>query len=191
MRMKKGCERFFAVVEALEKLPTIGKKSALRLAYFLVLDNSAAGLRLSHVLDEAISRVSVCRQCGNISEHELCEICIDETRDATKVCLVTSSRDIFTLEESGAYDGRYFVLENLETETLEKLYHMVQQDVNEVIFAFTPSTANEGLILFVEDRLKDVGVVFSRIAQGVPTGVSLENVDMQSLWRALNDRIKV
>lgn len=188
--MKRGLEKFFTVVEALEKLPAVGRKSALRLAYHLILDNNAAALRLAHALEEAVAKVRTCSRCGNISEHELCEICVDDTRDKTKMCLVTSARDILTLEEGGMFKGQYFVLESLEPDTLERL-ERVAKTTNEIIFAVTPSTANEGLILFIEDRLSSLGLTFSRIAQGVPTGVSLENVDTLSLSRALSDRVKV
>ena len=95
------------------------------------------------------------------------------------------------IEENGLFDGRYFVLEALDTLDIDHLKAMVDSGVKEIIFALSPSIATDAIILYIEDKLSERSVKFSRIAQGVPTGVSLENVDMMSLARALTDRVKV
>ncbi len=102
-----------------------------------------------------------------------------------------SAKDIFVLEEHKLFDGRYFVFSSLEEDVLFKLEAMVKEGVKEIIFAFTPSMASDGLILFIEDKLKAYSLIFTKIAQGVPTGVHLENVDMLSLSKALESRTKV
>ena len=176
----------------MQTLPTVGKKSAIRFAYHLVLKDSFGALKLAHAIESAVRNIRKCEQCGSISEHEICEICLDEYRDGTILCIVESQKDLFVVESNGSYDGVYFVLDELSEESVQRLIVQIEQnDVKEVIFALTPSVANDGLILYVEDRLKDLDLNFSRIAQGVPTGVSLENVDMISLARALESRVKV
>jgi len=94
-------------------------------------------------------------------------------------------------EENGLFDGHYFVLESLDVLDISHLRSLVKEGVEEEIFAMTPSIANDAVIMFIEDKLQDIDLRFSRIAQGVPTGVSLENIDMLSLSRALEDRVKV
>ncbi len=126
-----------------------------------------------------------------MSEDELCAICCDEGRNQQILCIVESAKDILTMEEHALFDGRYFVLDSLDALDVTHLRHMIQSGIDEVIFALTPSIANDAVILYIEDKLEDLHVNFSRIAQGVPTGVSLENIDMLSLSRALKDRVKV
>lgn len=170
-------------------LPTVGKKSARNLAYHMVTHDGFGALKLAHAIEKAIQTVRRCELCGALSEHELCGICADDQRDITRLCLVFSAKDIFTLEESGFYRGRYFVCE--DEVDFERLGRMVALGAEEVIFAFPPSIQNDALIYFIEERLSPYGLSFSKIAQGVPTGVSLENVDMLSLSRALEGRIKI
>ena len=95
------------------------------------------------------------------------------------------------LEENGLFDGKYFVLESLDEDTVSQLFDLVNNGVSEVLFAITPSIANDAVILYIEDKLSEFDINFSKIAQGVPTGVSLENIDILSLTRALEDRVRV
>jgi recombination protein RecR len=187
--MQNPLESFEDLIEALMGLPGVGKKSARNLAYHMAMGDSFGAMKLSHAIERAIQRVRRCDLCGGLSEHELCGVCADEQRDTTRLCLVFSAKDIFTLEESGFYQGRYFVCgEEVAFGRLEK---MIAQGVEEVIFAFPPSIQNDALIYFIEERLSPFGLSFSKIAQGIPTGVNLENVDMLSLSRALEGRIKI
>ena len=189
--MMRGLEKFNKLVEAFEKLPTVGRKSALRFAYHLVLNDTSLAMKLSHAIESAIKSIRKCERCGALSEHELCDICVDERRDHTKLCVVESAKEIFILEEHKLFDGNYFVLASLDEEILERLESRVKEGVEEVIFALTPSLSTDALILFIEDRLKTYGLHFTKIAQGVPTGVHLENVDMLSLSKALEARTKI
>jgi len=190
--MSKGVEKFSNLVDALQCLPSVGKKSATRFAYHLVLSDPFSALKLSHAIEVAINSIKKCSQCRGISEDEICEICHDEYRDEKRLCIVDSAKDILVLEDSGSFDGKYFVLESVEEPSIEELKFIIKQrDVEEIIFALTPSLANDSIILFVEDRLKSFNIEFSKIAQGVPTGVGLENVDMLSLSKALSDRVRV
>ena len=189
--MNNSLEKFNRLVEALQELPTIGKKSATRLAYFMIMNDTYAGLKISHAIEDAIGSLNKCRVCGGMSEDELCHICCDERRDETLLCIVENAKDILLLEENGLFDGRYFVLESLEELSVAHLEKIVKNGVEEILFALTPSIANDAVILYIEDKLSSYSVHFSKIAQGVPTGVSLENIDLLSLTRALEDRVRV
>jgi recombination protein RecR len=186
-----GLKKFEKLVEALQSLPTIGKKSALKLAFDMVVENSFNGLKIAHLIENTLLSIKKCKICGGISEDDICMICANESREKI-LCLVENPKDILVIEESGAYKGKYFVLENKENETIEKLKKIIaDNEIGEIIFAFTPSIASDALVLFLEDKLKELNIKFSQIAQGIPTGVNLENVDFISLSKAINFRIKV
>ena len=187
----RGLEKFNTLVEAFEKLPTVGKKSALRFAYHLVLHDTFGAMKLSSAIENAIKSIRACEKCGGLSEHEICDICLDEGRDHHKLCIVESAKDIFVLEEHKLFDGKYCVLSGLDESSMVKLETLVQEGAHELIFALTPSLANDAIIFFIEDKLKKYDLVFTKIAQGVPTGVHLENVDMLSLSKALEARTKI
>ena len=189
--MRGSLDKFNKLVDALQELPTIGKKSATRLAYHMLMKDTFCGLKISHAIEEALGCLKKCSSCGGMSEDELCFICCDESRDETIICIVENAKDILLLEENGLFDGRYFVLESLAELDISTLQKLVKDGVSEVIFALTPSIANDAIMLFIEDRLCEYEINYSKIAQGVPTGVSLENVDLLSLTRALEDRVKV
>jgi recombination protein RecR len=189
--MKRSLEKFNRLVDALQQLPAIGQKSATRLAYHMVMHDSFGALKLAHAIENAITSLKKCRSCGGLSEDELCSICSDERRNHEILCVVENAKDILTFEENGLFDGRYFVLESLEELDLSHLRGVVKSGIKEVIFALTPSIANQGVMLYIEDKLYDCDVRFSRIAQGVPTGVSLENVDILSLTKAMEDRVSI
>lgn len=190
--MKKyGLEKFNNLVDALNTLPTVGKKSALRYAYHMVLKDSFSALKIANAIEEAVASIKECQRCGALSEDEICSICADEMRDETKLCIVENAKDIFILEESTDYDGKYFVLKSLEKLDVSKLEEIVKDGIEEIIFALTPSISNDAIIIFLEDKLKEYNLSFTKIAQGVPTGINLENVDTLSLSKALELRVKV
>jgi len=189
--VNRSLEKFNRLVDSLQELPTIGKKSATRLAYFMIMNDSYAGMRIAHAIEDALGSLKKCRECGGMSEDELCYICTDDGRDSTFLCIVENAKDILLLEENGLFDGKYFVLDTLDEQNILKLEALVEMGVSEILFALTPSIANDAVILYIEDKLSSYRVNFSKIAQGVPTGVSLENIDLLSLTRALEDRVSV
>lgn len=189
--MAHGLEKFDNLVEALSSLPSVGKKSAQRFAYHLILNDSFNAMKISNAIESAIRSIRSCERCGGLSEHEICDICLDESRDDLKLCIVENAKDILVLEENNLYDGVYFVLSDLEESSIERLKEIVATGIKEIIFALTPSLANDAVIIFIEDKLKEFDLDFTKIAQGVPTGVNLENVDMLSLSKAMNLRTKV
>ncbi len=189
--MKHSLEKFSRLVDALQTLPSVGQKSATRLAYHMVMQDNFSAIKIAHAIEDAVSSLKKCKVCGGMSEDELCLICCDEYRDETKLCIVEDAKDIIIIEQSGLFDGRYFVLNRLEDIDTTHLKSVVRGSVEEIIFALTPSIASDALILFIEDKLQDADLKFTKIAQGVPTGVSLENIDTLSLSRALEDRVRI
>lgn len=190
-QMKHSLDKFNRLVDALQELPTIGKKSATRLAYHMLIKDSFVGMKISHSIEEALGCLKKCTVCGGMSEDELCFICSDERRDTHTLCILENAKDILLLEENGLFDGRYFVLDSLEELSISNLFKIVESGISEIIFALTPSISNDAVIMYIEDKLSAYKINFSKIAQGVPTGVSLENIDILSLTRAIEDRVRV
>ncbi|TKX32170.1 recombination mediator RecR [Campylobacter estrildidarum] len=192
MTYKEDLEKFNELIESFSKLPTIGKKTAIRLAYHICTGNQFEGMKLAHNIENALRFIKPCQQCGALSENELCGICTDEERNKDTLCIVQTPKDILTIEESKSYQGFYFVLDELDSKKLNKLEQMIlRQNAKELIFALPHNLNSDATIFFIEDRFKDLNLQFSKIAQGIPSGVSLENVDMVSLNKAINYRIKI
>ncbi len=183
-------EPFENLVEAFNALPGIGKKSAIRLAYHIAMVDGFSGVKLAHAIEDGVNSIHKCLHCHNMSEDELCSICADTGRDRTQLCIVQSAKDILSVEESGQYNGVYYVISRLEDMDESHLLHQTE-GVEEVIFAFPPSIATDTMILYIEEKLSGRDLLFTKIAQGVPTGVELENIDMMSLGRALEARVRV
>jgi len=178
------------LIEAFEELPSIGKKSATRLALSIAKDKFKA-LKLINAIEDVVANIKECEICGNFSEHEICDICASENRDKT-LAIVENSKDIMIIEESGSYNGYYFVLTHIDDEVIQKLREIIKdKEIKEVIFAFPPSVESEAISLYIEDKLKDLNIEFTQIAQGVPTGVHFENVDVNSLAKAIKLRFKL
>ena len=189
--MKRGLEKFNELTESFAKLPGVGKKSAARFAYFVCMQDSFAGLRLAQNIEDAVRFIKRCERCGGLSENEICDICSDESRDSEVILLVESPKDILVFEQNGIYNGFYFVLDEIDEDAIERLRSAIKQNGSkEVVFAFTPGLNSDALMLYVEDKLGMSEISFSKIAQGVPTGVNLENVDMLSLLKAYESRTK-
>ena len=183
-------EAFENLVDAFGSLPAIGKKTAIRLAYHAVMEDGFSAMKLAHALETGVNAIQKCSKCHNMSEDELCTICSDPYRENTKLCIVKSAKDILTIEESGQFDGVYYVVTEVRDLDEDHLFYAVG-GVNEIIFAFPPSIATDTMILYIEDKLKGLDIHFTKIAQGVPTGVELDNIDVMSLSRALQSRVKI
>ena len=178
------------LIEVLEELPSIGKKSATRMALTLAKDKFKA-LKIVNAIENVISNIQECKICGNFSEYEICNICDDKFREKI-LAIVENQKDILTIENSNSYNGYYFVLSKVDDNHLQKLKNLIKSyEIKEVIFAFSPTIENEAKILLLEDKLKDLNIEFSQIAQGVPTGVNFENIDINSLSKAIKLRFKL
>jgi recombination protein RecR len=185
--MRNSLKKFDKLVKKLEALPSVGKKSAIRIAYHLSFTDKFDGVNLAHAIEESVQYIQKCQKCNGISENEICEICIDEHRNKETLCIVETPKDILIIEESNTYNGGYFVLENIKEESLNALLD-VSMKVKEIIFAFPPSMNSESVIIYVQDKLEFLGIKFYKIAHGVPTGVKLENLDLPSISEAIKNK---
>lgn len=192
MKHKNDLEKFNNLIESFSNLPTIGKKTAIRLAYYICINNQLEGMKLAHNIENALRFIKPCQQCGSLSENELCGICTDEERNKDTLCIVETPKDILIIEESKSYRGLYFVLDGLDNEKISKLEEMIlKQNSKELIFALPHSINSDATIFFIEDKFKNLNLKFSKIAQGIPSGVNLENVDTISLNKAIQYRTKI
>jgi recombination protein RecR len=183
----KNLQSLSELIENLQQLPTIGKKSATRMALYLI-KNRFNALKIANSIENAVTLISECKECGNLTEHELCEICMSEREN--KICIIEHSKDIMIIEENQIYKGYYFVMPELENEKIEQLITLIKKKkIDELIFAYPHSIENEAKILYIEDRLKNLNIIFSQIAQGIPMGVHFENVDIISLNKAFSSRV--
>ena len=189
--MKK--DKFELLVEQLGQIPSIGRKSALKIAYTLAIENKVLALNLAHCIEDAVNNIQKCDICGGISQSSLCDICSDESRLYRGIlCIVGNPKDILVIEEANVFGGFYLVVDELDSIDFKKIIANIKfYNIKEIIFAFSPSLASDTMILYIEEHLKDENIKFSKIAQGVPTGVGLDNIDKLSLSRALESRTKI
>lgn len=186
------------LVAALGRLPGIGPRSAERLALHLVQTEATFVEQLAAALLSARSQVAPCKQCGALTEHPLCGWCTDEQRDPTLLCVVERAVDIFGLEKSGTFKGRYHVLggklspingigpEDLRVAELDQ--RASGGSITEVILALGSDVEGEATSHFLARRLRPRGVRITRLAQGLPAGSGLEYADELTLGRALEGR---
>jgi recombination protein RecR len=187
-----------SLIDELGRLPGIGPKSAQRIAFHLLKLPATDVERLSRSITDAKDRVRFCARCFNVSETELCGICLDSRRDQTVLCVVEEARDVVAIEKTGEFRGRYHVLlgaispiDGIGPEQLkirELLTQLGSGDVTEVIICTNPNIEGEATALYLARLLKPLGLVVSRIASGLPVGGDLEYADELTLGRALEGR---
>lgn len=186
------------LADALARLPGIGPKTAQRLAFHLVDRGRDTAEALEAAINHALEKVGRCTQCNNYSDEALCELCADATRSASVVCVVESPLDVLAIEQSGAHDGRYFVLgghlspldgigpEDIGIERLEALLDRLPPD--ELILATHTTVEGEATAHYIAECARARGIRVTRIAQGVPMGGDLGHTDAGTLSYALRDR---
>lgn len=185
------------LMDALRCLPGVGPKSAQRMAFHLLERDRDGAQRLTRVLADALERVGRCRSCRTLSETELCPLCANPKRDDRLLCVVETPADVVAVEQSGGYQGRYFVLgghlsplDGIGPEDLgvDALLERAKSEVEEVILATNPTVEGEATAHYLAVLLQERGLRVSRIAHGVPLGGELEYVDGNTLTRALAGR---
>lgn len=189
------------LIDELMKMPTIGPKSAARLAFYLVNTSLDDVHRLVRAITEVKDRIRRCGRCFNLSEATLCPLCQDAARDGTTVCVVADPRDIVAIERAREYRGLYHVLGGLispmdgvgpEHLTCQALVDRVQAEgVREVILATDPNVSGETTALYLSRLLKSSGVAVTRLAYGLPHGMNVEYADEVTLARSLQGRRNV
>ena len=186
------------LLEELGKLPGIGPKSAERITHFLLAHEVKEVLALADALRDIAQKVHPCRQCFNLTEGGLCNICTDAKRDPAVICVVEQARDLASFERAGTYKGVYHVLQGRlapldgvgpEKLTIDALVHRVSQGgVKEVIMATNPTLEGDGTALYVSNLLAGAAVKITRLARGLPSGSVLEFANTQMLADALEGR---
>ncbi len=188
-----------ALIDAFQRLPGIGRRSAERLTFHVLRDSQAG--ELARAIERALSEAHRCGVCGNVSESELCKLCADDERDATTVAVVEEPRHVETLERAGVYHGRYHVLMgalNPADGTQERhlsLEHLVrrirEEPIRELILATDPDREGEATALLVLEAVESVGrpdLVITRLARGLPAGSAIEYLHRGVLQDALEGR---
>jgi recombination protein RecR len=186
------------LIDALSRLPGVGPKSAQRIAFYLVQADDDQAEALAKILTEVRERVRFCATCGNVSEHELCNICRDPRRTKEAICVVEESKDVQAIEKTREFKGFYHVLggaispidgigpENLRIREL--MARLNDPEIKEVIIATDPNLEGEATATYLTRMLAPLGITVSRLASGLPVGGDLEYADEVTLGRAFEGR---
>lgn len=188
------------LINALERLPGIGPKTASRLAFFLLRAPDDVPQGLSDSLDGLKQKVAFCQECFNITEagRSRCEVCESSERDSGVICVVEEALDVLALERVGAYTGKYHVLHGVlspiegvgpeDIKVTPLLERVAKGGVREVILATNPSMEGDATALYLQQQLRRHGVQVTRLARGLPVGGDLEYADQNTILRALSGR---
>jgi len=189
---------FDKCVFELSKLPGIGKKTAQRLAMYIMKMSESEVKELSESLVNLKKAIKYCRECGGLSDSDICSICSDESRDREVVCVVEEPKDIFIIEASGRFKGVYHVLGGKiapldgigpdEIKIRSLIPRLENGEVEEVIVATDPNAEGDATAMYLAKLIKPLGVKVTRIAHGIPVGGDLEYADEVTLSKALEGR---
>jgi recombination protein RecR len=188
------------LVAQLTRLPGIGSRTAQRLAFHILAAQKDEAVALAHAIEEVKERVRFCRECGNLTEEEVCAICLDVRRDHAQICVVEQPADLISVERTAEYRGLYHVLggalspiDGVEPSDLridELLGRVERNGVQEVVLATNPNMTGEATAAYLADRLRERATV-TRLASGLPVGGDLEYADEVTLGRALLGRREI
>lgn len=196
--MKYLSRKHEKLVEALRKLPGVGRKTALRLAFYLLKQPKEEVLELAQAIEEAKESIKFCTICGNITEQDICEVCSDPSRDRSTLCVVEEPMDLYSLERADFYNGLYHVLggalsplDDIGPEHLrikELIERLKKGEIQEVIIATNPDTEGEATALYIAKILKPFNLKITRIATGIPMGSNIDYADGITLSKAFKSR---
>lgn len=191
-----------SLIEELSSLPQIGRKTARRLAMFIIKQPREKVEKLSKSILDVKDKIKFCKICCNITENEICKICSSDKRDKSTICIVEEPQDVLAIEKTNEYKGLYHVLhgrispldgigpEDIKLkELLERLKESATPRVEELILALNPTVEGETTILYLQKLLKPLGIKMSRIARGLPVGSDIELADEVTLAKAIEGRI--
>ena len=187
------------LINALTILPGIGKKTAQRMALFLLDKNKDGASILAKTLNIALENVQRCSSCRMLTSNDLCSICLDSSRDDKSICVVENPSDVLAIESTGGYRGKYFVLlgrlspiDGVGPEELginDLLNKISKEKIREIILATSSTVEGDATAIFIKDHVKDAKV--SRISYGIPIGGELEYVDGTTIARAIEGRVEI
>ena len=189
------------LIEEFEKLPGIGSKTAQRLAFFVLNQPKENAEKFANAIVEAKRSLCYCRECQNLSDKEVCNICDNPTRDHSIICVMESPKDVLQMERTNEFKGVYHVLhgaiapmDNVGPDDIrikELMARIAQGNVQEVIMATNPNLEGETTAMYISKLIKPFGVKVTRIAHGVPVGGELEFADEITLSKAMQWRVEL
>ncbi len=189
------------LIECFQKLPSIGPKTAARLALHIVKMPESEVNHFAQSLIDAKTQIHYCENCFNMSATSPCEICSDKTRNKETICVVAETKDLMAVEKTNEYNGVYHVLQGLispidgigpdDIRIKELLYRITQNNVKEIILALNPSVEGEATSLYLTKLIKPFNIKITRIAFGLPMGSELEYADEMTLARAIEGRVEL
>jgi len=187
------------LINSLTILPGVGKKSAQRMALYLLDKNKDGAGILAKNLEKAIDEIGRCSRCRMLTSNDLCKICSDTSRDINSICVVENPSDVLAIESTGGFKGRYFVLlgrlspiEGISPDDLginDFLKLIKIENIKEVILATSSTVEGDATAIYIKDHIKDIKV--SRISYGIPIGGELEYVDGNTIARAIQGRTEI
>ena len=189
------------LIEALTKLPGIGRKTASRLAFYILRSNPSEAQRLARAILDVKEKIRLCSTCFNLTDEDSCRVCQDEHRSKEILCVVEGPNDLIAIENTGAFKGRYHVLhgalsplegvgpEDIKVKELMERLH--REEVAEVILATNPTVEGGATALYLTDLIRPLGIRVTRIAYGIPMGGEIEYSDGMTLSKALEGRREV
>ncbi len=196
--MHYGSEILARTIDELMKLPGIGRKTAQRLAFYLLKSSQEDAVALANAIVELKEKVHFCAQCYNASEQELCSVCRDAKREPALICVVEETNDLLAIERTSEFRGLYHVLQGHlspldgigpdDLRIRELMQRLERTEVREMIIATNPNAEGEATALYLMKLVKPLGIKVTRIARGLPVGSDLEFSDEVTLSRALQGR---
>ena len=189
------------LIEQFERLPGIGKKTAQRLAYFVLQLPKSDAEEFSNAILQTHEKIKYCKLCKNLTDQDLCSVCRNESRDKSIICVVEDPRDVMALERTGEFSASYHVLHGAisplngigpdQLYIKELLKRISTEPIKEVIMATNPTVEGEATAMYISKLLKPLGVKVTRLAYGIPVGGDLEYADEVTLSRALMGRSEI
>ena len=189
------------LIDEFASLPGIGRKSAQRLAFYVLSLPDEDAKAFAESITAAKKSVKCCKICQNFTESEICQICASDRRDRSVICVVSEPRDVMSIERGREYNGTYHVLHGVlspmnhigpdDIRIKELLHRAADDDVEEVIMATNPDTEGEATAMYISRLLKPFNIKVTRLAYGVPVGSNLEFADDATLNRAIEGRTEM
>lgn len=189
------------LIEQLSKLPGIGKKTAQRLAFYILEMEDIEVEKLSQSIINAKEKIRLCSICCNLTDDDPCHICRDETRDQSTICVVEGPKDIVAMEKAKEYKGKYHVLHGVispmdnvgpkDIKVKELLDRLKDGAVEEIILATNPTVEGEATAIYLSKLIKPLGIKVTRIAHGIPVGGDLDYFDEVTISKAMENRREI
>lgn len=189
------------LIDKFASLPGIGKKSAQRLAFYVLSLEDEEAVSFSNAILEAKSNVHYCSVCQNLTEDDVCSVCSSDRRDRSIICVVSDPKDVLSIERGREYNGLYHVLHGVlspmnhigpdDLKIKELLQRITDNDIQEVIMATNPDTEGEATAMYLSRLIKPFDIKVSRLAYGIPVGSNLEFADDATLNRAIEGRTQM